>query len=252
MRPLILISNDDGVEAKGLKELIEMLREEADLIIVAPDRPRSGSSTAITSSVPVSCQLVDKEDGLLIYSCTGTPTDCVKLAFDNILPRKPDLLLSGINHGDNASVNIHYSGTMGAVFEGCILQIPSAGLSLACSQSNADFSGLKPHIHRLVRILLQDSLPKGVCLNVNFPHHHSISGMKVCRMAAGKWNCEWKSASHPSGKPYYWLTGVYENLEPEACDTDIWALEHGYISVVPVRIDMTAFNELENIKNKLE
>lgn len=252
MKPLIFISNDDGVHAKGLNELIAMLRQEADLVVMAPDGPRSGSSTAITSGVPVSYRKVAEEPGLVVYSCSGTPVDCVKLAFDAVLQRQPDLVLSGINHGDNASVNVHYSGTMGAVFEGCLKGIPSIGLSLADVRPDADFSVLQTEIQTLVRKILADGLPKGICLNVNFPAVRPLRGMRVCRMGWGRWICEWKSAGHPSGKPSYWLTGRYEDLENEAEDTDVRALEQGYASVVPIRMDMTAYDFLESMKKDLE
>lgn len=252
MKPLIFISNDDGVNAKGLNELIVLLKDEADLIVMAPDGPRSGASAAITSVVPVGYKKISEEPGLSVYSCSGTPVDCVKLAFETVLNRKPDLVLSGINHGDNASVNVHYSGTMGVAFEGCLKGIPSIGLSLADARADADFSPSYDSIRMLVHKVLADGLPVGVCLNVNFPAVASLRGMRVCRMGWGCWNCEWKSASHPAGKASYWLTGKYENLEPEAQDTDVWALSQGYASVVPIRLDVTAYDCLEKFKTELE
>lgn len=250
MRPLIFISNDDGVQAKGLNKLVALLRDVADLVVMAPDGPRSGSAAAITSVVPVSYRKVSEEAGLCVYSCSGTPVDCVKLAFDTVLPRTPDLVLSGINHGDNASVNVHYSGTMGVVFEGCMKGVPSVGFSLADSSSDADFSVLNPYILSLVRQILAQGLPEKICLNVNFPKG-AIQGLQVCRMGWGCWNSEWKTASHPAGKPAYWLTGQYENMEPQATDTDVWALAHGFGAVVPVRLDVTAYEYLETLKDQL-
>ncbi len=252
MKPLIFISNDDGVHAKGLNELVALLKDEADLVVMAPDGPRSGSAAAITSVVPVGYKKISEEPGVSVYSCSGTPVDCVKLAFETVLDRRPDLVLSGINHGDNASVNVHYSGTMGVVFEGCLKGIPSIGFSLADVRADADFSPFYDSIRMLVRKVLQEGLPAGVCLNVNFPLVSSLRGLRVCRMGWGCWNCEWKSASHPAGKPSYWLTGQYENLEPEARDTDVWALSQGYASVVPVRLDVTAYDCLKNLKTELE
>lgn len=252
MRPLIFISNDDGVHAKGLNELVAWVKDMADVVVMAPDGPRSGSAAAITSIVPVTYKKVSEEPGVSIYSCSGTPVDCVKLAFETVLPRCPDLVLSGINHGDNASVNVHYSGTMGVVFEGCLKGIPSIGFSLADACADADFTALQPCIRTLVSQILAEGLPQGVCLNVNFPAGKNLRGLRVCRMGWGCWNCEWKSAAHPAGKPAYWLTGQYENLEPDAMDTDVWALSQGYASVVPIRLDVTAYDCLENMKTKLE
>lgn len=252
MRPLIFISNDDGVHAKGLNELVAWVKDMADAVVMAPDGPRSGSAAAITSIVPVTYKKVSEEPGVSIYSCSGTPVDCVKLAFETVLPRCPDLVLSGINHGDNASVNVHYSGTMGVVFEGCLKGIPSIGFSLADACADADFTALQPCIRTLVSQILAEGLPQGVCLNVNFPAGKNLRGLRVCRMGWGCWNCEWKSAAHPAGKPAYWLTGQYENLEPDATDTDVWALSQGYASVVPIRLDVTAYDCLENMKTKLE
>lgn len=252
MRPLIFISNDDGVHAKGLNELVAWVKDMADVVVMAPDGPRSGSAAAITSIVPVTYKKVSEEPGVSIYSCSGTPVDCVKLAFETVLPRCSDLVLSGINHGDNASVNVHYSGTMGVVFEGCLKGIPSIGFSLADACADADFTALQPCIRTLVSQILAEGLPQGVCLNVNFPAGKNLRGLRVCRMGWGCWNCEWKSAAHPAGKPAYWLTGQYENLEPDATDTDVWALSQGYASVVPIRLDVTAYDCLENMKTKLE
>lgn len=252
MRPLIFISNDDGVHAKGLNELVAWVKDMADVVVMAPDGPRSGSAAAITSIVPVTYKKVSEEPGVSIYSCSGTPVDCVKLAFETVLPRRPDLVLSGINHGDNASVNVHYSGTMGVVFEGCLKGIPSIGFSLADACADADFTALQPCIRTLVSQILAEGLPQGVCLNVNFPAGKNLRGLRVCRMGWGCWNCEWKSAAHPAGKPAYWLTGQYENLELDATDTDVWALSQGYASVVPIRLDVTAYDCLENMKTKLE
>ena len=252
MRPLIFISNDDGVHAKGLNELVAWVKDMADVVVMAPDGPRSGSAAAITSIVPVTYKKVSEEPGVSIYSCSGTPVDCVKLAFETVLPRRPDLVLSGINHGDNASVNVHYSGTMGVVFEGCLKGIPSIGFSLADACADADFTALQPCIRTLVSQILAEELPQGVCLNVNFPAGKNLRGLRVCRMGWGCWNCEWKSAAHPAGKPAYWLTGQYEDLEPDATDTDVWALSQGYASVVPIRLDVTAYDCLENMKTKLE
>ena len=251
-RPLLLLSNDDGYQAKGIRCLVEVLQPIADLIVFAPDGPRSGSSAALTSDRPIGVKCLADRPGLKLYGCSGTPTDCVKLALHAFVPRLPDMVIGGINHGDNSSVNVHYSGTMGVVIEGCLKGIPSVGFSLCNHDADADFTPTYPYIHRIVKEVLDKGLPKGTCLNVNFPLVSSLRGLRVCRMGWGCWNCEWKSASHPAGKPSYWLTGQYENLEPEARDTDVWALSQGYASVVPVRLDVTAYDCLEKFKTELE
>lgn len=252
MRPLIFISNDDGVSAKGLTELVRFLRPMADLVVMAPDGPRSGASAAITSNVPVQYRQVLSEPGLEVYACTGTPVDCVKLAFETVLQRSPDLVLSGINHGDNASISVHYSGTMGVAFEGCMKGVPSIGLSLADVRPDADFELLCPYVHSLVTLVLQKGLPHGICLNVNFPSGVSLRGMRVCRMGWGRWVSEWKWAEHPAEKQAYWLTGRFDNLEAEADDTDMAALAQGYVTVVPIRLDLTDYSFMSVLKKDLE
>lgn len=245
MKKLIFITNDDGVQAKGLRELIEWVRDLAEIVVVAPDRGRSGQSNAFTTSGLVKRRLVKREPGLTIFSCSGTPTDCVKMGLDATLSRVPDLLLSGINHGSNASVNVIYSGTMGAVLEGCEQEIPSIGFSLCDHDLEADFSQLKEPFLKMVKMALAGGLPKGVCLNVNAPMG-KIAGVKVCRQAIGKWVEEF--LPQPTDDADFEITGRYENLEPDADDTDIWAIDHGFISVVPTQIDLTAHAALDEIK----
>lgn len=248
-KPLLLLSNDDGFDSKGIKELIGVLRPMADLIVVAPSGPRSGASGAITSQMPLRCTLVSEEPGLTIYKCTGTPVDCVKLALNSFVPRFPDMVIGGINHGDNSSVNVHYSGTMGVVIEGCLKGIPSVGFSLCNHAADADFSPALPYVRQIVRNVLDEGLPTGVCLNVNFPDVPKLNGVKICRQTDGSWVEEFARREHPYGGDYFWLTGVYVNNEPEAVDSDHWALGHGYVAITPVQIDMTAYGQMEKLKS---
>lgn len=248
-KPLILLSNDDGVKAKGLNELIRVLRGIGDIIVMAPDGPRSGASGAITSEHPVRYYKVSEEEGLTIYKCTGTPVDCVKLALHAVVPRCPDVVIGGINHGDNSSVNVHYSGTMGVVIEGCLKGIPSIGYSLCNHLADADFSPAFPYIHRITEQVLEHGLPMGVCLNVNFPKAPIYKGVRICRQTKGSWINEWIHCDHPRGGEYFWLTGVFDNHEPQAEDTDHWALNHDYVAVTPTQIDVTAYEVMNEMKN---
>ena len=248
MKPLIFISNDDGVNAKGLNELIALLKDEADLIVMAPDGPRSGASAAITSVVPVGYKKISEEPGLSVYSCSGTPVDCVKLAFETVLSRKPDLVLSGINHGDNASVNVHYSGTMGVAFEGCLKGIPSIGLSLADARADADFSPFYDSIRMLVHKVLADGLPVGVCLNVNFPNTQELKGVRICQQAKGQWVNEWENFAHRGDSHYYWLTGEFEDADADNEKNDHWALANGYVAITPTTVDVTAYGLIDELK----
>ncbi len=233
-RPLILISNDDGYQAKGINTLIDMLRDMADLLVCAPDGPRSGFSCAFTANDPLRLTLQRREAGLDIYSCSGTPADCVKIALDQLLPtgddgkpRWPDMVVGGINHGDNGSVNSHYSGTMGVTMEGCMKYIPSVAFSLCDHDPQADFEPMRPYVVEITRRVLEQGLPRGVCLNVNFPMGKSFRGIRACRMAFGTWYNEVETRHHQRGYDYYWMIGHYRNDEPEAEDTDNWALQHG-------------------------
>ena len=247
-RPLILISNDDGVNAKGIRELIETLRDVAELVVMAPDGPRSGAACAITSEYPVRPTLLVEEEGLKIYRCNGMPVDCVKLAM-YMLGKRPDLVIGGINHGDNSSVNVHYSGTMGVVLEGCIKGIPSIGFSLCDHAADADFQPMLPFARRIVVETLEKGLPRGVCLNVNAPSAKSYQGVRVSRQAKGDWSNEWECCQHPRGGEYYWLTGRYDTEEPQSEDTDYWALKHGFIAITPIQVDMTAYAVMDELNN---
>ena len=240
-RPLILISNDDGVSAKGLDALISALMPLGDLVVVAPDGGRSGQSCAITATLPVRVRLLKESKELTVYECSGTPVDCVKLALGNLLPRKPDLIAAGINHGSNSSISVHYSGTMGIAIEGTFNDIPSVGFSLCCAHNrDADFTQAAGYARLITEKILLDELPEGVCLNVNIPVSDEIKGMKICRQAKAVWTEEFEERTDPYNGTYYWLTGYLKNMEPDFEDTDEYALSNGYVSVVPCKIDVTA------------
>lgn len=239
-KPFLLISNDDGVNAPGLHFLVETLKPVADLLVVAPDGPRSGFSCSITSTLPLCYHVISDEPGCKIVSCTGTPTDCVKLALNAFPDCKPDLVVGGINHGDNSSVNTHYSGTMGVVIEGALQGYPAIAFSLCNHSLNADFSPLAPYIVDFVFKAIAMGMPEMTCLNVNFPDCPSFAGVRICRMAHSRWEKELEERTHPWGKKYYWLVGNCRELEPEAEDTDRWALAHGYVAITPTNLDVTA------------
>ena len=247
--PNILITNDDGINAPGLRKLIETMRPLGNVIVVAPDQPMSGSGHAITVRHPLRLHLIKDEEGYKEYGCTGTPVDCVKLGEQVVLRKKPDLMVSGINHGSNASVNFVYSGTMAAVLESAISGIPSIGFSLLDYSHHADFSSCGPIASKIARTVLANGLPDGVCLNVNIPavNGHEISGIKICRQGRSKWVEEFDTRTDPHHRDYYWLTGYFEKLE-ENEDTDQWALENNFVSVVPVHFDLTAHYALDTIK----
>ena len=251
-KPLILISNDDGYAAKGINSLVAMVRDLADVLVCAPDSARSGYSCAFSATLPLTLHQ-HQEEGVEIWSCNGTPVDCVKLAMAELCPdRRPALVLGGINHGDNASVNSHYSGTMGVVREGCMKSIPSVAFSLCDHRDDADFEPLRPYVRRMVARVLTEGLPEGVCLNVNFPKLPSFRGVKVCRMTKGIWYNEVEKCHHPRNYDYWWMVGHYANLEPESDDTDEWALDHGYVAITPTRIDVTAYDMLDRMSNWTE
>ncbi len=248
-KPLILVSNDDGVHAKGLNELIGMIRPLGDVVVMAPDSPRSGAACSITSTMPIRYKLVHKEDGLQVYMCSGTPTDCVKLALDTVLEGvRPNVVIGGINHGDNSAVNVHYSGTMGVVLEGCMKGLPSIAFSLCDHDLDADFTPMAPYISRITEEVIKRGLPDGICLNVNFPKAKSYEGIRICRQTKGIWEHEWVMQCHPRGEAYYWLTGNFaENDLGE--DADHWALNHGYVAITPTNIDVTAYEMMEELNH---
>lgn len=248
-KPLILISNDDGYFSKGLHVLVETLKGLGEIIVMAPDGPRSGASAAITSELPIRYNKVKEEEDLIIYKCNGTPVDCIKLAMFELLPRLPDLVIGGINHGDNSAVNVHYSGTMGVVIEGCLKGIPSIGYSLCDHDADADFNPMLPYVRRIAEQVLMNGLPKGVCLNVNAPKGQELKGVRICRQTDASWGSEWVRGQHPKGGEYFWLTGKFTNNEPDAEEADRWALEHGYVAITPIQIDMTAYHLINELKN---
>lgn len=248
-KPLILLSNDDGYAAKGINELIKALNGLGEIIVMAPDGPRSGASSAITSESPVKFSKIKKEKDITIYKCSGTPVDCIKLALHTVVPRTPDLIIGGINHGDNSSVNVHYSGTMGIVIEGCLKGIPSIGFSLCDHDHDADFTPTLPYIRKITENVLKNKLPNGICLNVNFPKTPQIKGVRVCQQTNGTWENEWKTCVHPRGGEYFWLTGNYNNLEPDNEKSDHWALDNGYAAITPTQIDVTAYQFINKLKS---
>ena len=249
-RPLILVSNDDGVNAKGLKNLIEVVKPYGDILVVAPEVSESGMSHAISFKNPIRLTKIKEYDNVQIYSCSGTPVDCVKLALNQIVARKPDFLVSGINHGSNASISVVYSGTMGATIEGCLNGIPSIGFSILSHSLDADFALARKFSQQIFEKVLKQGLPKGVCLNVNFPiiDIDDLRGFKVCRQARGVWKEEFDKRIDPNNRDYYWLTGSFNNFEPDAEDTDEWALNNNYASIVPVKVDFTSYDTIEKLK----
>ena len=246
-RPLILVSNDDGYKAKGVNCLARVLKDFGDVVVVAPHTGRSGKGCAITSEVPVKVVKVFEEPGLEIYSCTGTPSDCVKLACHAVLSRRPDMVVGGINHGDNSSVNAHYSGTMGVVLEGCMKGIPSVAFSLCSHDDDADFAPTYDVIRKVVSQVLERGLPTGSCLNVNFPDSPAYAGVKVCRQATGAWVNEWESHNHPRGGEWWWLTGEYVVEEDDEA-ADRVALSNNFVAITPTKIDFTDYTLLESMK----
>ncbi|MDT0556258.1 5'/3'-nucleotidase SurE [Patiriisocius hiemis] len=251
-KPLILVTNDDGITAPGIRTLIEVMNTIGDVCVVAPDTPQSAMGHAITINDTLYCNTVKvhENEPQKEYSCSGTPVDCVKLAVNEILKRKPDLCVSGINHGSNSSINVIYSGTMSAAVEAGTIGIPSIGFSLLDYSLEADFTPCKKFIKKMALECLEKGLPKGVVLNVNFPKlkENEIKGVKVCRQADAHWVETFDKRTNPLGKDYYWLTGEFIN-EDKGEDTDEWALKNGYVSVVPVQFDLTAHHAIRTINS---
>jgi len=250
-KPLILVTNDDGISAPGIRALIEVMQEIGTVVVVAPDSPQSAMGHAITINSTLHLNKISGANALVTeYSCSGTPVDCVKLAVNEILKRKPDLCVSGINHGSNSSINIIYSGTMSAAVEAGIEGIPAIGFSLLDYDWNANFEHSKPYIKKIATEVLQKKLPENVILNVNFPKKiaEDIKGIKICRQAKAMWEEKFDKRKTPQGKDYYWLTGEFVNQDTGE-DTDEWALENNYISVVPVQFDMTAHHAIQPLNN---
>lgn len=250
-KPLILVSNDDGVHSKGLRALLEMLGPEADVVAVAPATPQSAKSSALTVGEPLRIHHHPDIAGASVYSVTGTPVDCVKLALHAIVGRRPDIMLSGINHGANSGNSVTYSGTMGAAIEACMVGIPAIGFSLLDFGNDADFNGCTPVVRMLVPEILKVGLPEGVCLNVNIPAVKAPNGIKVVRAARGYWTEEYSEMKDPFGNSVWWLTGVYNNSEPDADDTDEYWLKRGYATIVPTVTDQSACAHIDSIARSL-
>ena len=249
-RPLILVTNDDGITAPGIRTLIEVMNTFGDVYVVAPDAPQSAMGHAITINDTLYCNAITvvKGEPQIEYSCSGTPVDCVKIAVNEILKRKPDLCVSGVNHGSNSSINVIYSGTMSAAVEAGTLGIPSIGFSLLDYSLEADFEASKKYIKLLVEQCIEHGLPNGVVLNVNIPKlsEKEIKGVRVCRQANAHWEERFDKRTSPLGRDYYWLTGEFVNND-KGEDTDEWALHNGYVSVVPVQFDLTAHHAIKDI-----
>ena len=248
-KPLILVTNDDGISAPGIRALIAVMAEIGNVVVVAPDSPQSATGHAITINDTLYINKISKEnDAIAEYSCSGTPVDCVKLAVNEVIKRKPDLCVSGINHGSNSSINVIYSGTMSAAVEAGIEGIPAIGFSLLNYDWNADFEPIKSFIRTITLEVLEKGLPESVVLNVNFPKlgKNEIKGIKICRQAKALWMEKFDKRKTPQGRDYYWLTGEFVNQD-HGEDTDEWALANGYISVVPVQFDLTAHHAIQQL-----
>ena len=247
--PLILVVNDDGITAPGIQALTEVAKQFGEVVIVAPDKPQSGMGHAITLDSTLRINKIEME-GVAAYACSGTPADCVKIAVNKILDRKPDLIVSGINHGSNSSVNVIYSGTMSAALEGALEKIPSIGFSLLDHSIDADFTAAKFYAHQIIKEVINKPISNELCLNVNIPKlpQELIAGVKVCRQANGNWEEGYEERKDPMGKTYYWLTGTFV-LDDEGEDTDEWALSNNYVSVVPVQPNLTNNNLIATLKH---
>lgn len=254
LRPLILVTNDDGITAPGIRTLIAVMEEIGEVVVVAPDKPQSAMGHAITINNVLHLNKVSTRDAVsLEYSCSGTPADCVKLAVNEVLTRKPDLCVSGINHGSNSAINVIYSGTMSAALEAGIEGLPAIGFSLLDFDWNANFEHTKPIVKQLALMVLEHGLPKGVVLNVNIPKtsEAAIKGVKICRQADATWVEKFDKRKTPFGKEYYWLTGDFVNRDSGE-DTDEWALSNGYVSVVPIQYDLTAHTAIARLKDIIQ
>ncbi len=252
---LIFVTNDDGYAAKGLARLVEVLRPFGRIVVVAPESAQSGMSHAITMNNPLFLRKVSSEPGLEVYACSGTPVDCVKMALDHLLVGQTiDLVCSGINHGSNAAINILYSGTMGAAIEGSFYGVPSIGFSLTDHSADADFEAAGSVAREIVEGILAAKPSVPLCLNVNIPvaRPEEIKGIKVCRQCRGHWREEFYCRQSPFGRDYFWLTGDFKNAEPSSTDTDEWALANGYVSVVPIQVDLTNHAQLAPLAGILQ
>lgn len=247
-KPLILVTNDDSIYAKGIASLIDAVKDLGEVLVVAPEKPQSGMGHAITVNKPLRLRKSDRYPGVEAYTCSGTPVDCVKLAIYEILHKRPDIIVSGINHGANYATNVLYSGTMSAAVEGALEGIPSIGFSLLDHAPDADFDASKYYAERITNEVLKNGLTKGVCLNVNIPKLPitEINGIRVCRQAKAYWDDKFDKRQDPFGQDYYWLTGKFENFDGGE-DTDVYAIQEKYVSVVPTQFDMTAHHAISEI-----
>ncbi|WP_431133929.1 5'/3'-nucleotidase SurE [Psychroserpens mesophilus] len=248
-KPLILVTNDDGITAPGLRTLIDVMNTLGDVVVVAPDSPQSGMGHAITINSTLHVEKVSIDEGPQEeYSCSGTPVDCVKFAVKQLLGRRPDLCVSGINHGSNSSINVIYSGTMSAAIEAGVEGIPAIGFSLCDYKWSANFDACMTYVKTIAKNVLEHGLDSGTILNVNFPNldKKEIKGIKICRQAKANWQEEFDKRTNPQGREYYWLTGKFVNLD-QGKDTDEWALANGYVSVVPVQYDLTAHHSIQQL-----
>ncbi len=252
---LIFVTNDDGYTSKGFQAALNVASKFGRVIAIAPDKMQSGKSQAITIYDPLYLHKISQTDNITIYSFSGTPVDCVKVAFDHLLKdQKVDLVISGVNHGSNSAVNVLYSGTMGAAIEASFYDVPAVGLSVTDHHHDADFTAAEHYGEMVVRGILDSSHPLPICLNVNIPSIEldKIEGLRVCRQTRGYWREEFFQRKDPHGREYYWLTGEFKNAEPEAEDTDEWALSNGFVAVVPVQIDLTAYKQLDSLRSILK
>lgn len=249
-KPLIFITNDDGINAPGLRTLITVMRQIGNVLVVAPDKPMSGMGHAVTITAPLRVLKIHEEPGYQEYSCNGTPADCVKLGQKVILGYAPDIVVSGINHGSNAAINVIYSGTMAAVLEGAIENIPSVGFSLTDYSYTANFSHCEPYLLSIVRNVIEKGLPDYTCLNVNIPalNGSPIKGIKIVRQAHALWEEKYEQRKDPQDREYFWLTGKFTNFD-QGTDTDEWALLNNYVSVVPVQFDLTSHKSIPLLRN---
>lgn len=248
-KPVILVTNDDGITAPGMRALISVMKELGDVVVVAPDSPQSGMGHAITVNNTIYLEKVTIDASIeQEYACSGTPVDCVKIAIDQVIKGKPDLCVSGINHGSNSSCNVIYSGTMSAAVEAGMNGIPAIGFSLSDFSWNADFDEVLPWVKKITEQALSHGMKEGVVLNVNFPKtsKNPIKGIKVCRQANATWEEKFDERTNPHGKKYYWLTGTFVNHD-KGEDTDEWALAHNFVSVVPVQYDLTAYHAIQDL-----
>ena len=246
MRPLILVVNDDGITSKGIRLLIDAVKDLGEVVVVAPDKPQSAMGHAITIANTLRLDKVELFEGIVSYQCSGTPADCVKLAKHHVLQdRSPDLVVSGVNHGSNTSISVLYSGTMSAAIEAALEGIPAIGFSLVDYNPNADMSHIIKYVKHIASQVLQHGMAKGLALNVNFPAKQAkdIEGVKVCRQASARWEEKFDQRKDPYGRDYYWMTGRFIN-EDKGEDTDEWAIANNYVSVVPCQFDLTAHHAI--------